>query len=383
MGSFTRFLNTLPAGPKGNVGDFRHAARIFVDGTYRLSPRHKFLYYVYFEIDPSLHQSAQFTALKADREMSFLVKRADLPKATFDSVTKNQYNRKRIVYKQLNFDPVNISFHDDNSGIMHSLYSLYYGYYARDALNREYDYSLGNSYAETGARYNMDIDVTENLFKRISIFTLSRSRFNEYRLISPRIKNWSHGDVDYATNGEPIESQMTIEYEAFTYDVGTVSVGSPDGWAELAYDKVESPLTLGGGGLRGIAGALGLDIYNDITSTFGAITGKNIAERPGSFILSALGAVNSYKRFNPGAQAGVSGTLGALRSPGAVAGAVGLVAGAVFPRDSTGLGALAATLAAPKIINSISSSNTNSFGSTFGGTGGKPPTASKPPPFTI
>lgn len=367
MGSFTRFLNTLPAGPKGNVGDFRHAARIFVDGVYRLSPRHKFLYYVYFEIDGSAHQSAQFTALKGDREMSFLVKRADLPKATFDTVTKNQYNRKRIVYKQINYDPVNISFHDDNSGIMHALYSLYYGYYVRDALNSAYDYNLGNSYGDTGARYNMDNNVETNLFRRISLFTLSRSRFNEYRLLAPRIKNWSHGDVDAATNGEPIESTMTIEYEAVTYDTGTVSVGSPDGWAELSYDKIESPLTLGGGGLRGIAGALGLDIYNDITSTFGAISGKSIAERPGSFILSALGAVNSYKRFNPGAQAGVSGTLGALKSPAAVTGAIGLAAGAIFPRDSTGLGALAVTLAAPKILNSTGSG-------TFGGTGGRAPT---------
>lgn len=364
----------MPAGPKGNVGDFRHAARIFVDGTFRLAPRHKFLYYVYFEIDASAHQSAQFTALKGDREMSFLVKRADLPKATFDTVTKNQYNRKRIVYKQINYDPVNIAFHDDNSGIMHALYSLYYGYYVRDALNETYDYLLGNRYADTGARYNMDVDVTTNLFKRISIFTLSRSRFNEYRLLSPRIKNWSHGDVDSATNGEPIENQMTIEYEAMSYNVGSVSVGTPDGWAELSYDKVESPLTLGGGGLRGIAGALGLDIYNDITSTFGGISGKNIAERPGSFILSALGAVNSYKRFNPGAQQGISGIAGALKSPSAIQGAVGLVAGAVFPRDLLGLGAAAVTIAAPRILSPSSSANTGSFGSTFGGSGGKAPT---------
>lgn len=377
MASFTRILNSLPGGPKGNVGDFRHAARIFGDNLYRLAPRTKFLHYVYFEIDASAHQAASFSARKADKEMSFLVKRADLPKLNFDSVTKNQYNRKKIVYKQINYEPITLTFHDDNSGIMHSLYSLYYGYYVRDHLNKEFDYELGNDYAKAGGRYNMDIDIQVNLFKRISLYTLSRRRFNEYRILAPRIKSWSHGDLDTYGSADTIENTMTLEYEAVTYNTGTVVQGTPDGFASLSYDNIQSPLTLGGGGLRGIAQGLGLGVLSDIESAMGgSLSLKNIKERPGTFIASALGAVNNYQKFNEGAQVGVGGVVGALRSPAAVAGAVslagGALAGAAFPKDKSGVASLITAIATPKIVNAVSS--TNSFGSTFGGSGGKPPT---------
>ena len=34
--------------PKGNLGDFRHAARLFTDDSFRLLPKSKFLFHVYF-----------------------------------------------------------------------------------------------------------------------------------------------------------------------------------------------------------------------------------------------------------------------------------------------------------------------------------------------
>ena len=365
ISKFTKFLRTLPAGPKGNVADFQHAARIFTDNVFRLSPRTKFLHYVYFEIDASAHQDISFTTNKADREMSFLVKRADLPKFNFDSVTKNQYNRKKIIYKMINFEPITISFHDDNSGIMHALYSLYYGYYARDALNKEFDYPHGNTWPSLNSRYNMDIDIEKSLFNRISLFTLSRQRFNEYRLLAPRIKGWQHGDVDYADNTGTIENSMTVEYEAVTYNTGSVAVGTPDGFASLSYDAVPSPLTLDGGGLRGVAGSIGGDILGGIQDVFGDISLKNIKKRPGTFITAAIGAINNYQKYNPGAKASTSQILGSITGQD-VANVVGGVVGAKFPKDP---GLADIVRAAPKILNQASASN--SFPLTFGGSGGK------------
>jgi hypothetical protein len=37
--------------PKGNLGDFQHAARLFVDDNLRLAPKTKFNFYVVFTID--------------------------------------------------------------------------------------------------------------------------------------------------------------------------------------------------------------------------------------------------------------------------------------------------------------------------------------------
>ena len=49
------FLDNLVSGalsPKGNLGDFAHAARLYVDDAHRLSPKHKFLYHVSFNLNP-------------------------------------------------------------------------------------------------------------------------------------------------------------------------------------------------------------------------------------------------------------------------------------------------------------------------------------------
>ena len=58
---FNSLLNTLGAGfnlkdtargflrPKGQMGDWQHAARTFADDNFRLAPKAKFLYHVYFD----------------------------------------------------------------------------------------------------------------------------------------------------------------------------------------------------------------------------------------------------------------------------------------------------------------------------------------------
>ena len=64
---FTRFLNGFVTGltnPKGIMGDWRHATRLFIDDTMRLAPRTKFNFYVNFEIDQSAIKAPNFDANK-------------------------------------------------------------------------------------------------------------------------------------------------------------------------------------------------------------------------------------------------------------------------------------------------------------------------------
>src|SRR6056300_432776 len=51
---FTRFLTDVFSGltnPKGRVGNYTHATRLFIDDNFRLAPKNKFNYFVRFEID--------------------------------------------------------------------------------------------------------------------------------------------------------------------------------------------------------------------------------------------------------------------------------------------------------------------------------------------
>jgi len=338
---FTRFLSGVGAGvlrPKGIVANFQHATRLFIDDSYRLSPRTKFLFYVQFEIDPSAHRSPAFTA-KHSNEVGLLVKSADLPKFSFDTVTKNQYNRKKIVYKQINYDPVNLSFHDDSNGIINSLWSIYYGYYIADRQLPQAAFNA-NHLRPTKTpldnfRYGMDNSITTPFFKSISIYTMSRRRFSGYTLINPRIKSWNHGSVDYSA-GDFLESQMTLEYEAVKYTSGNVQQNSPKGFATLHYDNQPSPLSVAGGGTNTLLGQGG--VLDGLESIFGDVAGGQTFGSFGGFIGTAIKAVNTYNNAKTLPKDALKReAVNILSNPAntvQIASTVGGVVGALFPKST-------------------------------------------------
>jgi hypothetical protein len=352
---FTRFLTGVGTGltnPKGLVSNWQHATRLFIDDTFRLSPRTKFLFYVHFEIDKTAHRAPAFDLNGHGEEVGLLVKSADLPKYNFDSVVKNQYNRKKIVYKNFNYEPVNIALHDDSAGIVNAMWAIYYGYYIADRHQPQSAYGATHVRATKtpmdNFRYGMDNDKTTDFFKSVSIYTMSRRRFIGYTLVNPRIKTWNHGSVAYA-EGDGLESQMTLEYEAVKYSAGNVTVNSPKGFATLHYDLVPSPLSVAGGGVSTLTGQGG--VLDGLESIFGDLSNGNTFDSFGGFLGTAIKTVNTYKNFNNLTKEGLKNeAINILSNPGNIATAVstvGGVVGAVFPKSSSNTGT---TTASPKIM---------------------------------
>ena len=336
---FTRFLTGLGTGltnPKGLVGNWQHATRLFIDDTYRLSPRTKFSFYVNFEIDRSANTSMAFNE-KHTNEVGLLVKTADLPKYNFDSVVKNQYNRKKIIYKQINYDPINITLHDDSAGIVNALWAIYYGYYVRDRTNPMLAYN-SNHYRNTETpeenfRYGLDNDISVPFFKSINLYTMSRKRFLGYTLINPKIKSWNHGSVDYAAGSEVLESQMSIEYEAVKYSSGNVSFNSPKGFATLHYDTLPSPLSVAGGGVGNLFGEGG--VLDGLESIFGDIGSGAAFDSPGGFLNAAIKTINTYKNITSLSKESLKAeAVNILSNPANISAAIGGVTGAIFPKPS-------------------------------------------------
>ena len=336
---FTRFLTGVGSGltnPKGLVANWQHATRLFIDNTYRLSPRTKFSFFVNFEIDKTANTSRVFNE-KHVNEVGLLVKTADLPKYNFDNVVKNQYNRKKIIYKQINYDPVNISLHDDSAGIVNALWAIYYGYYVRDRSNPTLAFNA-NHYRNTNVpnenfRYGLDNEISVPFFKSINLYTMSRRRFLGYTLINPKIKSWNHGSVDYAAGSEVLESQMTIEYEAVKYSSGNVSFNSPKGFATLHYDTLPSPLSVAGGGVANLLGEGG--VLDGLESIFGDVAGGSAFSSPGGFLNTAIKTINTYKNFKQLSSDSIKReAVNILSNPANIATAVGGITGAIFPKPS-------------------------------------------------
>lgn len=361
---FTRYLGQFGSGllsgatnPKGVFGNWQHATRIFIDNSYRLSPRTRFLFYVQFEIDPTVHKGLAFTNKHAT-ELGVLVKSADLPSFGFEIIVKHQYNRKKLLYKMINYNAVGIALHDDNAGVVNALWALYYGYYIADRSMPKEAYSKTHIRATdievlNNFRYGMDNNITDPFFKSVSIFTMSRRRFQGYTLVNPRIVSWNHGDTAYAAN-DTVESTMTLEYEAVRYSAGNVAYNNPKGFADLHYDTTPSPLSVAGGGVANLLGSGG--VLDGLESIFGDVADGTAFESPRSFLGTAIKSINTYRNIQGLSKDSIKReAVNVLSNPAAIATAVstvGGVVGAVFPKSNTTTEPVVAqqkSLAAPTI----------------------------------
>jgi len=257
MSNYSEYLDNLFKGitnPKGTLGDAAHAQAVFRRNFYRLAPRQKFLYHTVFELsDDALRVLTTFnqnTILQ--KEINLLVKTADLPKMNVEVTTKNMYNRKKNVQTAISYDPVNISFHDDNLGLTTALLEGYYRYYYVDGNHRSDTIAFDprNTYKGEsfhGYRYGFDNDSIGPFFKSIQIFQLARQSYTGFELINPMLTSIQHDTMDYSDSVGTVENQIQVAYEGVRYSRGGVEEGTPKGFAEEHYDKSPSPNTLAGG----------------------------------------------------------------------------------------------------------------------------------------
>tara|TARA_B100001248_G_scaffold126849_1_gene95071 strand:+ start:604 stop:1959 length:1356 start_codon:yes stop_codon:yes gene_type:complete len=286
----TPFLNNLVQGalnPKGNLGDYAHGARLYVDDAFRLAPKVKFLYHVTFNINTEASSVIPQLAQKHRNEINMLVKSADLPKYDISTDVKHQYNRKRVVQKRIDYAPITIRFHDDNQGVTTAMWEAYYRYYYKDGnyggvdaagspdTSKKDPYDKFNAFKKDFKyRYGFDNDSSKSFFDSIVIYQMARQEYTSFTLVNPMISSWSHDTMDQAVS-EVVESQMQLQYETVWYSRGKVVEGvAPKGFASEHYDLTPSPLSLAGGGATRLFGQGG--IAAGAQSVFGDLAGNTV-----------------------------------------------------------------------------------------------------------
>ena len=353
MSFLNGFLDNVVSGalsPKGNLADYQHGARLYVDDSHRLSPKVKFLYHVTFNINAEAAAVIPQLREKHLNELNMLVKSVQLPAYNIQTDVKHQYNRKRVVQKRIDYQPVQIVMHDDNMGVTTAMWEAYYRYYYRDGNYSATkpagapesgsaipEYNRGNVFggsSDKQYRYGFDNDSVMPFFDSITISQMARKNYTSFQLINPIISGWQHDTMDNSVS-DPVASTMTVEYETVHYSRGPIGNGGPKGFAEEHYDKTPSPNSLAGGGassLLGIGGVLagGMGVLDDITggtANFGTVL-------KAANVLQNAGGLNA---------AGVKGELlgSVVSSIGKTAGIdVSGVAGVMTPNGGAGSGAL-------------------------------------------
>ena len=305
--------NLLTDAAKGFFGneylrDFTHASKTFRTNAYGYAPKFKFLFHVYFDINKQYIGATQ--NWPQDQNFGLAVKSVELPKYTFNTQIMNQYNRRRIVQTKINYDPISIVFHDDNSNLVRRMWYTYYTYYYKDATQMDsnspssasqlgdggygarYDLNHRNIYdpsiagsddwgyvGESGKSPATNQAASQGIskapfFKSINIYGFNQHNFVLYKLINPIIQNFSHDTYAYSEN-TTMEHRMSIEYETVKYFEGAIDGRTPSAFVpgfgeETHYDTRLSPISrpgsnatiLGQGGLVSAAGGILDDLEN-------------------------------------------------------------------------------------------------------------------------
>jgi hypothetical protein len=203
----------------------------------------------------------------------------------------NQYNRKRYVQTKINYDPVQISFHDDGLGAVKKIWNNFYNYYYNDPgtassaqtvinTRNTYDQTLFNQQnwgylgePSTSAGAAAVGNPKPAYFKSIKIYGFNQHNYSLYTLVNPIIERFEHDTYDYAQATGTMENRMTVRYETVTYAEGALKGTNPEasvkgfGKSEV-YDTTLSPIArpgsnatiMGQGGLIDAADGIAQDI---------------------------------------------------------------------------------------------------------------------------
>lgn len=305
------------------IKDYAHAARTFVDDSFRLLPKQNYLFHVVFNInsaalnDPTLNQ-------KNRNEISMLVKSAALPTFTVKTETINQYNRKKIVQLTHDYSPIAIKFRDDSANLVNSLWRAYYSYFFADPTSAGQTGAYArNAYKRIPSNsYGLDNKSQTQFFNHITVYQLSNHHYTSYKLINPIIQSWAHEGMDY-TQVQAHENTMTIGYEAVAYGSGMIDDQTPEGFGQTHYDTTPSPLTAAGGYEPLNTGAYRNPVYTHRPN----VQAANLAN-----ITKTINTYQNSQRLPSSTQAGIvaSNSLSATHVQG-----VGGLQGTAFPRPKT------------------------------------------------
>jgi hypothetical protein len=285
--------------------DYRHASKTFVTDAYSNAPKFKWLFHVYFDINKTEITNNVAQIFPDSSKPSLLVKNIQLPKYSIAVSDLNQYNRHRLIQTKIDYDPITITFHDDNANIIKNLWYTYFNYYygdpsqpsqlngkrqqpgsAASILSRKNVYNDNISFDNqqawgytgdiTTAKYSTDQGLGKApFFRSIRVYGFNQHQFSGYEMVNPLITNFNHDTYDYYQTTGIMENSMTVKYESVKYFEGSLDGRTPASIVDQFgsddyYDRERSPLAKAGSngtilGQNGLLDALG-GVYDGLES---------------------------------------------------------------------------------------------------------------------
>ena len=287
--------------------DFQHASRMFASDQFRLAPKFDFQFHVAFNINQAALKTIDLSQ-RHRNEINMLVKKVSLPKFTIAAETVNQYNRKKVLQTQHNFEAMKVTFHDDNMSLINQLWQNYYSYYYADSTSAKapgaYNRNATRNSNFITAQYGLDNGSTAPFFNYITIYQMARHEYVSYKLYNPIIKSFDHKELAYASK-EVHDFSMDILFEAVSYEMGTVSSETVEGFGLEHYDLTPSPLQ-------------GLAQVDNASPSF--VSQQNVTNNAIESLNNTATSINSYQNMQTKSSPGTPGLLstGPVQSIGGI-----------------------------------------------------------------
>ena len=193
------------------------------------------------------------------RSLVFNIKQIDGPRVNFQYDTLNQYNRKRNVYRRVDYDPVNVRFYDTMNNAALKFFRYLYELNLKDGRNRSEPYggdrklnqalyspnSLTDSEDFKNHNFGLESSVSSSTYpiKSLDLFLVHGTKYNLIRFIHPKIIAMDHDVLTYEAS-TPIEIGMQFAYETVVYETLNYSMGDAKD-VSVNFDEIfENTLTM-------------------------------------------------------------------------------------------------------------------------------------------
>lgn len=203
--------------------DYHHAAKTFTTSPgYTKAPYTGFSFHVNISFNNILNLINRIET----KNISVLIKAADLPETQFETEVLNQYNRKRIINKRVVYQPIKIELHDDVANNVRNMWIAYNQHYNADSK-----YTFSSSWAiddvyqnySLNRRYGLDNGNSLPFINKIEIFSMGNNEYSKMLLVNPVINSAAFDDHDYSESAKTMSLRLTIDYENIIYSTGTTN----------------------------------------------------------------------------------------------------------------------------------------------------------------
>jgi hypothetical protein len=266
------------------VGDSHAASQLFgFDGAgLRNVPKPKFMFYVKF------HRARSQGGSAWERGLGFVVKSIDRPRVGFKLETLNQYNRKRIVHTDSEFDALQFKFHDTVLEEVQRMFEEYYAFYFNDP--RAYSENVINDIVSQRMDPNnpfglKPLPYSDGFFSHITIYQIFNRAVSTFEVVNPKIQNFNPDEFEYSQHQGINEILMTIEFEGIRYlgvDAMTPQLATEFGIDFTQFYDITDTQDLPPGTFANTAGlgeAGGIDNFDSLAGSFlGDLASSNNSE---------------------------------------------------------------------------------------------------------